>query len=478
MNFNSIQYLIFLPIVFCLYWALPHKYRWVLLLTASYYFYMSWNAKYVFLILFTTAITYWCAIMLERHPEHKVKKRILIVTLVACLGVLAVFKYLVFLSDTVVRVLALFSIQLHPMTLRLLLPVGISFYTFQTLSYVIDVYRGDMKAEHHFGKYATFISFFPQLVAGPIERSSNLLPQIKNEHSFDYAFAREGLLLMAWGFFKKVVIADTLAIYADKIFNNVFSYSGFSLIVATFFFTIQIFCDFSGYSDIAIGTAKLFGIQLMDNFRSPYFSSSIKEFWSRWHISLSTWLRDYVYIPLGGNRVSPVRHKLNLLITFLVSGLWHGANWTFVAWGGVHGLGQILEELFRKKAKKQNVLSHFISVVLVFCFVALAWIFFRAQSFSEVNHVFTHLFTGITNPVRYLYKGYRDIYMPVSLIIRTIIMLFILSLHDMYALNHDIQAGINRIPTVARWILYLLFAWMLIAFMPIGADQEFIYFQF
>lgn len=334
MNFNSIQYLIFLPIVFILHWIIPQKYKWIVLLIASYYFYMSWNAKYVFLILFTTGITYFCGIALEKNKDKGRKKLILAITLIACLGVLALFKYGNFILDSVAAVLSIFSIKIHPMTLRLLLPVGISFYTFQTLSYVIDVYRGDIEAERHFGYYATFISFFPQLVAGPIERSSNLLPQIKKERIFSYDSGKEGLLLMAWGFFKKIVIADTLAIYSDKIFNDVMSYTGFSLIVAIFFFTIQIYCDFSGYSDIAIGTAKLFGIKLMDNFRSPYFSSSIKEFWSRWHISLSTWLRDYVYIPLGGNRVSKLRHKLNLLITFLISGLWHGANWTFVVWGG------------------------------------------------------------------------------------------------------------------------------------------------
>ena len=406
MNFNSIQYLIFLPIVFSIYWMLPHRYRWILLLISSYYFYMSWNVKYVVLILFTTIVTYTCGLFLEKYGDKKVRKIIISVTLVACIGVLCIFKYLNFMFQALTDLLAVFRIQLHPMTLKLLLPVGISFYTFQTLSYVIDVYRGDIRAEHHFGKYATFISFFPQLVAGPIERSGNLLPQIKEERIFKYEVAREGLLLMAWGFFKKVVIADTLAVYSDKIFNKVFSYSGFSLIVATIFFTIQIYCDFSGYSDIAIGTAKLFGIKLMDNFKSPYFSSSIKEFWSRWHISLSTWLRDYVYIPLGGNRVSKIRHRLNLLLTFLISGLWHGANYTFLMWGVYHGIGQIIEGLFKKKGDERG-LCRIIKMLLVFLFVSIGWILFRAQNFSEVVHIFTHLFTGVGNPVRYLYKALR-----------------------------------------------------------------------
>lgn len=478
MSFNSIQYLFFLPIVFAFYWLIPQKLRWILLLAASYYFYMSWNAKYVFLILFTTSVTFFCALFLEKCVSGKQKKLFLILSLVSCLGVLAFFKYFNFGFRTLDAVLSCFSIHLHPVTLKLLLPVGISFYTFQALGYVIDVYRGKKEAERHFGYYAAFLSFFPLLAAGPIERSNNLLPQIKTPCNFDYELAREGLLMMAWGFFKKSVIADTLAIYSDKIFNNVFSYSGFSLVVASLFYTIQIYCDFSGYSDIAIGTARLFGIKLMDNFKSPYFSSSIKEFWGRWHISLSTWFRDYVYIPLGGNRVSKVRHKLNLLITFLVSGLWHGADWTFVVWGGIHGLGQIVESFFKRKNKDQSAWVKALKIIVVFCFVSIAWVFFRANSFQEAFHFFTHAFAGITNPVRYLYKGYRDIYMSVSLIIRVLIMIMILAIHDAYAVNHNVQTLIKKIPRVLRWAGYLAFVWMLFAFMPIGADQEFIYFQF
>jgi D-alanyl-lipoteichoic acid acyltransferase DltB (MBOAT superfamily) len=325
---------IFLPIVFIVYWALPHKCRWLLLLAASYYFYMSWNPKYVFLILFTTVISYSAARLLEIMESKKKKTWILAGTAVLCLGVLFLFKYFNFISESVTDFLSLFAIQLNPITLNLILPVGISFYTFQTLSYVIDVYKGDVQAEHHFGYYAVFISFFPQLVAGPIERTGNLLPQIKGEHKFDYDQAAYGLKLMAWGYFKKLAIADVVSVYVDAAYSSLGTCTGFDLLAAIFFFTIQIYCDFSGYSDIAIGTAKLLGIDLMTNFKSPYFSTSIKEFWSRWHISLSTWFRDYVYIPLGGNRCSKVKRDRNLLITFLTSGLWHGANWTYVVWGG------------------------------------------------------------------------------------------------------------------------------------------------
>lgn len=334
MLFNSFAYALFLPVVFCLYWFLPHKYRWSLLLVASYYFYMSWNPKYVFLILFTTIVSYSAAILLEKKQDVRRKKAIICITAISCLGVLVYFKYFNFLSQAAIDFLSVFAIRLNPLTVDVLLPVGISFYTFQTLSYVIDVYKGDVKAEKHFGYYATFISFFPQLVAGPIERTRNLLPQIKDVHEFDYNQATYGLKLMAWGFFKKLVIADVLSKYVQMVYSSPYDYVGFALVLASLFFTIQIYCDFSGYSDIAIGTAKLLGINLMTNFKNPYLSASVKEFWSRWHISLSTWFRDYVYIPLGGNRVGKLRHNVNLLVTFLISGLWHGANWTFVVWGG------------------------------------------------------------------------------------------------------------------------------------------------
>ena len=322
MLFNSLAFAVFLPIVFILFWAMPQKHRWIVLLLSSYYFYMSWNVKYVVLILFTTVVSYVTALLMEKTEQKKTRRLLLVAALMASLGVLFVFKYFNFLSESLNAVFTRFAIPLHPITLKLMLPVGISFYTFQTLSYVIDVYKGEVKAEKHFGRYGAFISFFPQLVAGPIERTSNLLPQMnKEKFTFSYDNAAYGLKLMAWGFFKKLVIADNLAVYVDQIFNDVHYYSGFSVLLAVFFFTLQIYCDFSGYSDIAIGTARLFDIRLMTNFKSPYFSNSIREFWSRWHISLSTWFRDYVYIPMGGNRVSKLRNSFNLLVTFLVSGL-------------------------------------------------------------------------------------------------------------------------------------------------------------
>lgn len=334
MSFNSVAFAIFLTLVFFIYWALPRKKQWIILLLASYYFYMSWNIKYVVLIMLTTVISYLCGRLLEGAKTAYQKRLILVCACAVCMGVLFIFKYFNLFVSTFCSTLQLFSIQLHPVSLKLLLPVGISFYTFQTLSYVIDVYRGDVSAEKNIGIYAAFISFFPQLVAGPIERTGNLLPQIRQEHYFCYEEAVYGLRQMLWGFYKKIVIADTLAFYVDKVYADLFSYEGATLVLVVFFFSFQIYCDFSGYSDIAIGTARLFGIKLMTNFKNPYFSISLNEFWRNWHISLSTWFRDYVYIPLGGNRKGKVRKYINLWITFLLSGLWHGADGTFVLWGG------------------------------------------------------------------------------------------------------------------------------------------------
>lgn len=334
MLFNSIAFAIFLPVVFILYWILPVKNRWMLLLAASYYFYMGWNAKYVVLIFTATFISYFCAILMEKASSIRVKRICMLSSAIVILGILFLFKYYNFFLDNLSILARKFSITMNPYTLKLILPVGISFYTFQTLSYVIDVYKGKIRAEKHLGYYAAFVSFFPQLVAGPIERASNLLPQIKEERKFEYEKASYGVKLMAVGYFKKIVLADTLAKYVDIVFADVYSYHGFTLFLASLFFTFQIYCDFSGYSDIAVGTAKMFGINLMNNFNSPYFSVSIHDFWKRWHISLSTFFKDYVYIPLGGNRMGKIKNMANLMVTFLLSGLWHGASWNYIVWGG------------------------------------------------------------------------------------------------------------------------------------------------
>jgi D-alanyl-lipoteichoic acid acyltransferase DltB (MBOAT superfamily) len=478
MLFNSMAFAIFLPLVFLLYWAMPHKYRWLLVLIASYYFYMSWNPKYVFLIFFTTAASYLAALLIEKEKSKKKKNWILAVTAIVCLGILFLFKYFNFVSESIVDFMRLFTINLNPVTLNLVLPVGISFYTFQTLSYVIDVYKGDVSAERHFGYYAAFISFFPQLVAGPIERTGNLLPQIKAEHKFDYNQATYGLKLMVWGYFKKIVVADTLSVYISNVFDMPQNYKGFALMLASLFFSIQIYCDFSGYSDIAIGTAKLLGVNLMTNFKSPYFSQSVKEFWGRWHISLSTWFRDYVYIPLGGNRVGKLRHNLNLLVTFLVSGIWHGANWTFIAWGGIHGVAQVLENIILpKKYKTSKGIMAGVRVVFVFLFCTFAWIFFVSNSIGDAVYVISNMFTGIANPIQYITNGVYGIGLTQITLLEVAIFIFILGVYDYVSLKVDCIEIISCTKPIVRYGVYM-FMLCLIMFFRAVVGAEFVYFQF
>lgn len=476
MLFNSWQFGIFLPIVFAVYWSIPQRFRCFVILVSSYWFYMSWNIKYVTLILFTTIISFTSAILIERTDNQRTKKFILTSAVIACLGVLFTFKYVNFFSENLVYILNLFTIHLHPITLKLLLPVGISFYTFQTLGYVIDVYRGDTKAEKNFGIYAAFISFFPQLVAGPIERTNNLMPQIKAHHEFNYEQAVYGMKLMTWGFFKKLCIADVLAVYSDRVFNDVYSFKGFALILAAFFFTIQIYCDFSGYSDIARGCSKLFGIELMQNFRSPYFSSSIKEFWSRWHISLSTWFRDYVYIPLGGNRVSRFRHNVNLMITFIVSGLWHGANWTFVIWGSLHGFAQVIENAFMNHNETHGIKRAF-RVVCVFVFCMFAWVFFRANNINEALYVFMNMFSGTINTA-WFRNGFKYVYMNMRNLMHVSFCLIVLFIWDYLSLKRDIISRITscRVPAL-RFAFCIGLISLVILFRTIS-NAVFVYFQF
>ena len=480
MLFNSLAFFVFLPIVFVLYWLIPQKGRWILLLIASYYFYMSWNPKYVVLIFGTTVVSYVAGLLLERIDKQQVKKMIVATALIVCLGVLFVFKYFNFAFSSVCSVLNLFTIHLSPITLQLMLPVGISFYTFQTLSYVIDVYRGDIEAEHHFGYYATFVSFFPQLVAGPIERTGNLLPQIKSAKKFNQTQAIDGAKVIVWGYFKKMVIADYISGYVDQIYDGLSNYTGFALVMVIFLFTIQIYCDFSGYSNIAQGAAKLLGIDLMDNFKSPYFSTSVKEFWRRWHISLSTWFRDYVYIPLGGSRCGKVRHNINLLITFLVSGLWHGASWTFVFWGGMHGLAQIIENLANSLLKKIRAkkVGKFISFIVVFAFCNIAWVFFRAKTFSDAIYVLTNSIKGISSPYLYIVNGVNESGIGVLKSLYILVMITIMSIVDYLNLNGDIILKIKQKKPFVRWILYFAIALLVVIFAQKGEPAEFVYFQF
>ena len=399
MLFNSFEYLIFLPLVALIYFLLAPKYRWILLLGASYYFYMSWKAEYALLILFCTAINYFAAILIDKEESKTKKKVILTIDLVLSFGVLFVYKYLGFLTENINQALDLFNSSINLPNFEILLPVGISFFTFQTLSYTIDVYRGDTPVERHFGIFALFVSFFPQLVAGPIERSGNLLHQFHIDKRFDMPRAICGLRMILWGLFKKIVIADNLAVLVNSVYNDVSAHSGISFIIATVAFALQIYGDFSGYSDIAIGSANIMGFNLMKNFDRPYLSKSTGEFWRRWHISLSSWFRDYVYIPLGGSRCGKIRCFFNNMVTFTLSGLWHGANWTFVIWGALNGLYVSLSRLtrdFRNKTSskvfKSAVLHKIFQVAITFILICFSWIFFRANSLQDAFYIISHLF--------------------------------------------------------------------------------------
>lgn len=408
MLFNSFSFLLFFPTICLLYFILPHRFRWVLLLAGSYYFYMNWQPVYALLLLGSTLITYGCALLIEKEGTKKRKKFFLVLSLLLNFGILFFFKYFNFINGSIFALLSHYNLRWEVPNLTLLLPVGISFYIFQAVGYSIDVYRGNLKAEKHFGIYAVFVSFFPQLVAGPIERAKNLLPQFYKVHHFEHHRVVQGLKLMLWGYFMKLVVADRLSLYVDSVYNNVEHHNGTSMLLATFFFCFQIYGDFAGYSYIAIGAAKVMGFNLMTNFNHPYFAKSISEFWGRWHISLSTWFRDYVYISLGGNRVSFPRWQLNLLITFLISGIWHGANWTFVFWGLLHGLFLIGSNSFKRQFPRmsqlllmQNANSSFASVLGIatnFLLVYFAWIFFRANSLNDAFTIVAGLFAAPEMP--------------------------------------------------------------------------------
>lgn len=485
MLFNSIEFLIFFPIVLILYFACPYRYRWALLLAASYYFYAAWKLEYIVLIMVSTLVSYVAAIQMGKSELQARRTTLLVVGLVANLGILFAFKYFNFVNDSLRVAFNQFNALYNVPMFQVLLPVGISFYTFQTVGYLVDVYRGRVDPERHLGRFALFVSFFPQLVAGPIERAANLLPQFYKNVDFDEARIASGLRLILWGMFKKVVIADRLGLYVTAVYSTPSEWTGWPVLVATFFFAFQIYCDFSGYSDIAIGAARIMGFDLMENFRRPYFARTPSEFWRRWHISLSTWFKDYVYIPLGGNRVRVPRWYLNLMIVFLVSGLWHGAAWTFVLWGGLHGLYVVGEAAARdlRAALVQRlgldrspaglaVLSGLITFVLV----CLAWVFFRANSVNDAFLLLSNMLplTNIADLnapwVAVASNPAQEMMLSLALI------LLLLGVH--WVQEREWQASVFfRQPVWLRWAAYLFLA---IASMNLGITEElpFIYFQF
>ncbi|PKP23962.1 MAG: membrane-bound O-acyltransferase family protein [Bacteroidetes bacterium HGW-Bacteroidetes-22] len=471
MLFNSIEFIIFLPIVISLFFLIPHRFRWILLLAASYYFYMCWKVEYIFLIVFSTLIDYFCGIFMEKFHEKRFKLPILLVSLISNLGLLFFFKYYNFASENLNLLFDKIGIQQDIPLMNFLLPVGISFYTFQTLSYSIDVYFGRQKAEKHLGYFALYVSFFPQLVAGPIERFSRLTPQLKEKHLFSYDNLVNGLRLIIFGFFIKMVIADNLSGIVDEIYAAPEKFSSLEILKGLLFYSFQIYSDFSGYSLIAIGSARIMGIRLMDNFNTPYLAINISEFWQRWHISLSTWFRDYLYFPLGGNRVAKTRWVFNILVVFVVSGVWHGANWTFLIWGALFGVIYLIESALNKLLKIEREYTpysfgHISLAVKTFIIVTFIWVFFRSQSFAEAINIFKLLYNNIGFAgAKLIIPGYLWVFF----------LTFIASDFLLYNKRFDVWLG--NVPAIGRWTVYGFLIFSIIVYAGIE-NFPFIYFQF
>jgi alginate O-acetyltransferase complex protein AlgI len=478
MLFNSLSFAFFLPLVFFLYWLVFNKNlktQNLLLLIASYYFYSCWDWRFLFLLIFSTVLDYFTGIKMSDSKTIKSKKFWFWLSISINVGFLAVFKYYNFFASSFQEAIANLGLQVNPWTIKVILPVGISFYTFHGLSYVIDIYKDRIKPERNFVDYSLFVSFFPLLVAGPIERATHLLPQIKRKRHFDYSNSIDGLRQILWGLFKKIVIADQCAIYANMIFNNSAGYSGSTHVEGALFFAFQIYCDFSGYSDIAIGTAKLFGIDLLRNFSFPYFSRDIAEFWRRWHISLSSWFRDYLYIPLGGSKGGVWKKIRNTFIIFLVSGFWHGANWTFIVWGGLNALYIMPSILFKTNRRNLDIvaqgkniptLKELLMMTLTFSLTVFAWIFFRAQSVKQALNYIAGMFSHTFFTIPSLF--------PKSICALLIVFIIIewFGRESKHALE---KFGINW-PAPIRIGSYYVMIFAIYFFA--GPEQTFIYFQF
>jgi D-alanyl-lipoteichoic acid acyltransferase DltB (MBOAT superfamily) len=487
MLFNSIGFAIFLPIVFFLYWFVANKSlkaQNVLLLLASYFFYGCWDWRFLFLLAFSTFLDYYTGLRIHKAKSRKSGKIWLWISIVINLGFLATFKYYNFFADSFAVMLQSAGFKVNPPLLQVILPVGISFYTFHGLSYVFDIYNKKIAPTTNWINYSLFVSFFPLLVAGPIERATHLLPQMEKPRKFDYTKAVDGLRQILWGLFKKIVIADNCAEYANIIFNNSADYSGSTLVLGALFFAFQIYGDFSGYSDIALGTARLFGFELLRNFSFPYFSRDIAEFWRRWHISLSSWFRDYLYIPLGGSKGSTWLKIRNTFIIFLVSGFWHGANWTFIAWGLLHAIYFLPLVLLNRNrhnleiVAKGKLLPSFkdtLNIVVTFSLVVFAWIFFRAQNMGHALQYINDMFNGLFLFSSYL-ESYHFLTSRVGSMLPSLTASFMLiewlGREDRYA----IETLMLKWPKLFRWSFYYLL--IIAIFIFTGKDQQFIYFQF
>lgn len=483
MLFNSIEFLFFFPIVTLFFFLIPHKFRWLFLLLASCFFYMYFKAIYIFILVFTIILDYRLGILIENSSTPKRRKQLLVISIVANVAVLAAFKYYNFFSENLNSLCDAVGMQAHLPYLSLVIPIGLSFHTFQAMSYTIEVYRGHQQAEKKAGLYALYILFYPQVIAGPIERPQHLLPQLKEKQTVDYARITSGLKLMAWGLFKKVVIADRLAILVNTVYQYPQQHGSLSLIIATVFFAFQIFCDFSGYSDMAIGAARVMGFKLMTNFNQPYQAKTIREFWKRWHISLSTWFRDYLYISLGGKNVSIPRWYLNIFIVFLISGLWHGAAWTFLIWGALHAFYMITAHVTQKQREKLNRLLllekiWFLPVLITFSLVSFAWIFFRAASISDACYIVTHLFSDGWNIFQLSsLKNVVNLGLDTTQFLIAIAAIVLMEYVHYLQRTRNLSAFIESKNTLTRWCIYYGIV-MAICLFGIFQKHQFIYYQF
>ncbi len=477
MLFNSFEFILFLPIVFLLYWFVFRTLKWqnALVVCASYVFYGWWDWRFLLLIAFTTTCSYFSGILLERTKDNRRRQKwISAGNITINLLILCIFKYFNFFGESFTALLNIFGLKADWATLNIILPVGISFYTFQALSYTIDVYRGKLEPTHDVIAFFAFISFFPQLVAGPIERATHLLPQFQNARHFDYEQGADGMRQILWGMFKKIVVADNCAIVVNRVFADYASVQSSSLILVAVMFSMQIYCDFSGYSDIAIGTAKLFGIRLMRNFHNPYFSRDIAEFWRRWHISLTTWFRDYLYIPLGGSRTTKAKIVRNTFVIFLVSGFWHGANWTFIVWGTYHALLFLPLILMGKNRKYTNIvaegrllpsLKECVQMLVTFALATIGWILFRSetigQAFSYIKCIFSNWDASLGSAVSPYY----------------IVWIVVMLLVEWFQRNGEHGLDIRRFPIVVRWGTYIALCAIILLYGSFR-NEQFIYFQF
>ena len=489
MLFNSLDFILFFPIVTAIYFLLPYRFRWFHLLVSSCIFYMYFIPVYILILFLTIIVDYIAGILIENELNLRKRKWLLGLSIVVNIGVLSVFKYYNFFIGNVDLLLHSFNISESIPLLKIILPIGLSFHTFQAMSYTIEVYRGNQKAERHLGIYALYVMFYPQLVAGPIERPQNLLHQFREKHTIDYNNVASGLRLVLWGMVKKVVIADRIALITDPIFNQPHNYSGITLYVGVVLFHIQVFCDFSAYSDIAIGAARVMGFKLMTNFNMPFHARTVSEFWRRWHISLSTWFRDYLYLPLGGNKGTKLQTYRNLFIVCFLSGLWHGASWTFVIWGLLQGAYMIIGSVTKKARKKFNDkigiskilwLDHSLDIIITFSLTAFARVFFRGNSIGDALYIVKKLFDIPVEIARAITtKSVTFLHLPAfkEMLLPCIVLISLLEIAHLLKLKYKLEDTFSRKPAAIRWSLYFS-GLILLTFFGVYESHQFIYFQF